>query len=35
MNLLGKLRRLCYREGLMLSEIERRTRLTRKRSASV
>ncbi len=30
MNLLGKLRRLHYREGLNLSEIERRTGLTRK-----
>ena len=30
MNLLGKVRRLYYREGLTLSEIERRTGLTRK-----
>ena len=30
MNLLGKVRRLYYREGLALSEIERRTGLTRK-----
>lgn len=30
MNLLGKVRRLHYRDGLSLSEIERRTGLTRK-----
>ena len=30
MNLLGKVRRLHYRDGLNLSEIERRTGLTRK-----
>ncbi len=30
MNLLGKVRRLRYRDGLNLSEIERRTGLTRK-----
>jgi transposase len=30
MNLLGKVRRLYYRDGLTLSEIERRTGLTRK-----
>ena len=30
MNQLGKVRRLYYREGLTLSEIERRTGLTRK-----
>ena len=30
MNLLGKVRRLYYREGLTLSEIERCTGLTRK-----
>lgn len=30
MNLLGRVRRLHYRDGLSLSEIERRTGLTRK-----
>ncbi|MCK6407108.1 MAG: hypothetical protein L6Q60_13995 [Rhodocyclaceae bacterium] len=30
MNLLGKVRRLHYRDGHTLSEIERRTGLTRK-----
>jgi transcriptional regulator with XRE-family HTH domain len=30
MNLLGKVRRLHYLDGLSLSEIERRTGLTRK-----
>lgn len=30
MNLLGKIRRMHYRDGLTLSEIERRTGLTRK-----
>ena len=30
MNMLGKVRRLHYRDGLNLSEIERRTGLTRK-----
>lgn len=30
MNMLGKVRRLYYRDGLSLSEIERRTGLTRK-----
>ena len=30
MNMLGRVRRLYYRDGLSLSEIERRTGLTRK-----
>lgn len=32
MNLQGKVRRLCYREGLTLSEIEHRTGLTQMRA---
>ena len=30
MNMLGRVRRLYYRDGLSLSEIERRTGITRK-----